>query len=49
MWYEWGLLVGKPEGKSPLEIQGHRWVDKILIDLVEIKLSAVDSIGVRRT
>jgi len=29
------VLVGKPEGKRPLERPGHRWVDNIKIDLQE--------------
>jgi hypothetical protein len=27
------ILVGKPEGKSPLARPRHRWVDNIRIDL----------------
>jgi hypothetical protein len=30
------LLVGKPEGKRPLEIPRRRWVDNIRIDLGEV-------------
>jgi hypothetical protein len=30
------LLLGKPEGKRPLERQRRRWVDNIKIDLGEI-------------
>jgi hypothetical protein len=30
------LLVGKPEGKRPLERPRRRWVDNIEIDLGEI-------------
>ena len=29
------VLVGKPEGKRPLEKPGHRWVDNIKLDLQE--------------
>jgi hypothetical protein len=29
-------VVGKPEGKRPLRIPRHRWVDNIKIDLREI-------------
>jgi hypothetical protein len=29
------ILVGKPEGKRPLGIYKHRWVDNIRIDLRE--------------
>jgi hypothetical protein len=27
------VLVGKPEGKIPLGIPGHRWEDNIKVDL----------------
>jgi hypothetical protein len=30
------LLVRKPEGKRPLGKSRHRWMDNIMIDLVEI-------------
>jgi hypothetical protein len=30
------LLVGKPEGKSPLGRPRRRWVDNIKMDLLEI-------------
>jgi hypothetical protein len=36
------LLVGKPEGKRPLRNPGHRWVDNIKMDLVEVGLSDAD-------
>jgi hypothetical protein len=36
------LLVGKPEGKSPLGRRRHRWVDNIKMDLLEIGWSGVD-------
>jgi hypothetical protein len=39
------LLVGKPEGKSPLGRPRHRWMDNIKMDLLEIGLSVVDWIG----
>jgi hypothetical protein len=29
------ILVGKPEGKRPLERPRHRWVDNIKMDLGE--------------
>jgi hypothetical protein len=29
------ILVGKPEGKRPLERPGRRWVDNIKMDLRE--------------
>jgi hypothetical protein len=38
-------LVGKPEGKSPLERPRRRWVDNIKTDLVEIRWGGVDWIG----
>jgi hypothetical protein len=40
------LLVGKLERKSPLGRPRHRWIDSFNMDLLEIKLSAVDWIGV---
>jgi hypothetical protein len=39
------LLVGKPEGKRPLGRPRCRWIDNILMDLLEIGLSVVDWIG----
>jgi hypothetical protein len=30
------LLVGKPEGRRPLERPRRRWVDNIRMDLVEV-------------
>jgi hypothetical protein len=36
------LLVGKPEGKKPLERPRRRWIDNIKMDLLEIGLSVVD-------
>jgi ribosome biogenesis protein Nip4 len=36
------LLVGKSEGKKPLERPRRRWTDNIKMDLSEIGLSAVD-------
>jgi hypothetical protein len=36
------LLVGKPEGKGPLEGPRRRWVDKIRMDLVEVGWGGVD-------
>jgi hypothetical protein len=36
------LLVGKPEGKSPLGRPRLRWVDNIRIDLVEVGWGDVD-------
>jgi hypothetical protein len=42
---EYRLLVGMPEGKSPLGRPRHRWVDNIKMDLLEIGLGGVDWIG----
>jgi hypothetical protein len=39
------LLVGKPEGKRPLERPRHRWVNKIRKDLGEMGWGDVDWIG----
>jgi hypothetical protein len=39
------LLVGKPEGKRPLGRPRRRWIDNIKMDLLEIRLSVVDWIG----
>jgi hypothetical protein len=39
------LLVGKPEGKRPLGRPRRRWMDNIKSDLLEIRLSVVDWIG----
>jgi hypothetical protein len=36
------VLVGKPEGKSPLERPRHRWEDGIKIDLREIGWGGVE-------
>jgi hypothetical protein len=38
-------LVGKPEGKIPLERPRHWWMDNIRIDLGEMGLGYVDWIG----
>jgi hypothetical protein len=38
------LLVGKSEGKRPLERPRRRWIDNIKMDLLEIEL-IVDWIG----
>jgi hypothetical protein len=40
------LLVGKPEGKRPLERPTHRLVDNIKMYLAEIGCGCVDWIGV---
>jgi hypothetical protein len=39
------LLVGKPGGKRPLGRLRSRWIDNIKMDLLEIRLSVVDWIG----
>jgi hypothetical protein len=39
------LLVGKPEGKRPLERPRHRCIDNIKMDILEIGLSVVYWIG----
>jgi hypothetical protein len=39
------LLVGKPKGKRPLGTPRRRWIDNIKMELTEIGLSVVDSIG----
>jgi hypothetical protein len=47
MWYVWErnaykVLMGKPEGKRPLERPRHRWEDGIRMDLREIGWGNVD-------
>jgi hypothetical protein len=39
------LLVGKPEGRRPLERLRCRWLDNIRMDLVEVDWGDVDWIG----
>jgi hypothetical protein len=39
------LLVGKPEGKTPLGRPRRRWMDNIKKDLLEIGVNVVDWIG----
>jgi len=39
------VLVGKPEGKRPLERPRHRWVDNIRMDLQEVGCGFMDWIG----
>ena len=36
------VLVGKPEGKRPLGIHGHRWEDNIKMDLQEVGSGGMD-------
>jgi hypothetical protein len=39
------LLVGKPKGKKPLRKPRIRWIDSIIMDVIEIVLGVVDWIG----
>jgi hypothetical protein len=39
------ILVGKPEGKKPLERTRSRWVDNIKIDLREVEWDGIDWIN----
>jgi predicted small integral membrane protein len=39
------LLVGKPEGKKPLGRPRRRWIDNIMMDLLEKGLIVMDWIG----
>jgi hypothetical protein len=39
------LLIGKPEGKRPLERPRCRWIHNIKMDILDIGLSVVDWIG----
>ena len=39
------VLVGKPEGKRPLERPRRRWVDNIRMDLQDVGCGCVDGIG----
>ena len=39
------VLVGKPEGKSPLWRPRHRWVDNIRMNLQEVGCGYMDWIG----
>jgi hypothetical protein len=36
------VLVGKPEGRRPLERPGHRWEDNIKMDLQEMGCGGMD-------
>jgi hypothetical protein len=42
------LLVGKPEGKRPLERPRHRWVDNIRIDHGDVGWGDVDWIDLAK-
>jgi hypothetical protein len=39
------FLMGKPEGRRPLGRPRRKWLDNIMIDLVEVGWSDVDWIG----
>ena len=39
------VLVGKPEGRSPLGRPSRRWVDNIRMDLQEVGCGYMDWIG----
>jgi hypothetical protein len=39
------LLVGKPEGRRPLGRPRRRWLDNIMMDLLEVEWGDVDWIG----
>jgi len=39
------VLVGKPEGRSPLGRPRRRWVDNIRVDLQEVRCGYIDWIG----
>jgi hypothetical protein len=39
------LLVGKPEDKRPLGRPRRRWIDNIMMNLLEVGLNVVDWIG----
>jgi hypothetical protein len=42
----YNILVGKTEGKRPLEILIHKWKDNVIMDLKEIGLEGVDWIHI---
>jgi hypothetical protein len=50
MWHAWGregggiyrVLVGRPEGKRPLERPRRRWEDNIKLDLREIGIDGAN-------
>jgi hypothetical protein len=41
-------VVGKPEGKRPLEMPRHRWEDNIKMDLQEVLLGSMDWIDLAK-
>jgi hypothetical protein len=44
-WNAYKMLSGKPEGKRPLGMLRHRWVDNIKMDLLELGWVGVYWIG----
>jgi hypothetical protein len=42
------LLMGKPEGRRPIRKPRRRWLDNIMMDLVEVGWDDVDWIGLAR-
>jgi hypothetical protein len=44
----YSLLVGKPEGRRPLGRSRRRWLDNIMMKLVEVGWGDVDRIGLAR-
>jgi hypothetical protein len=44
----YGILVGKPEGKRPLAIPRHWWVDNIKMKLKEIGWGGMDWINLNQ-
>ena len=38
----YGILVGKPEGKSPLRRPRRRWKDNIKMDLQQMEFGGMD-------
>jgi hypothetical protein len=43
------LLVGKPEGKRPLRRPKRRWINNIMMDLLETELDIVDWVGLAQS
>jgi hypothetical protein len=41
-WNAYRILVGKPEGKTPLGRSKRRWIDNVKIDLRDIRWDAMD-------
>jgi hypothetical protein len=41
-WNEYQILLGKPEGRRPLQRPIHRWVDNIKMDPGEIRWGDMD-------